>query len=153
MVEQMTPVKARHSISLKLQIAGRPGGMSAGDFIAMRYLLTAVLCLLGIGVGTLLRNPLDLAIFAAIGAVVGLYGPIFWLRGQVRKRRSDIQADLPDGIDVLVVCVEAGLTFEAAVRKGVEKDEPALAEESGRGMQEVRRGRAATHRLNWMWRA
>src|SRR3989441_12781242 len=138
----MTPVKARHSISLKLQIAGRPGGMSAGDFIAMRYLLTAVLCLLGIGVGTLLRNPLDLAIFAAIGAVVGLYGPIFWLRGQVRKRRSDIQADLPDVIDVLVVCVEAGLTFEAAFGKGGEKDSHPLAGGFGPGREKVRRGRA-----------
>ena len=150
MVEQMTPVKARHSISLKLQIAGRPGGMSAGDFIAMRYLLTAVLCLLGIGVGTLLRNPLDLAIFAAIGAVVGLYGPIFWLRGQVRKRRSDIQADLPDVIDVLVVCVEAGLTFEAAVERVVEKYDHALADEFGRVMQEVRLGRPRLDALNEM---
>src|SRR2546425_9887264 len=114
----MTPVKARHSISLKLQIAGRPGGMSAGDFIAMRYLLTAVLCLLGIGVGTLLRNPLDLAIFAAIGAVVGLYGPVFSLRGQGTERRSELQADLPDVIDVLVGCAEAGLPFRGAGGRG-----------------------------------
>src|SRR3989441_8377553 len=146
----MTPVKARHSISLKLQIAGRPGGMSAGDFIAMRYLVTAVLCLLGIGVGTLLRNPLDLAIFAAIGAVVGLHGPMFWLRGQVRTRRSDIQADLPDVIDVLVVCVEAGLTFEAAVERVVEKFDHALADEFGRVMQEVRLGRPRLDALNEM---
>ena len=149
-VEQSTPVKARQAISVRLHIAGRPGGMSAGDFIAMRYILTAVLCLFGIFVGTLLHNPLALAIFAAMGALVGLYGPIFWLRSQVRKRRSDIQADLPDVIDVLVVCVEAGLTFEAAVEKVVEKYDHALAGEFGRVMQEVRLGRPRLDALNDM---
>src|SRR2546428_14128920 len=104
-------------------------------------MITSGLCLLGHGAGTIPRPPLAPAIFPAIGAVVGLYGPILWLRGQVRKRRSDIQADLPDVIDVLVVCVEAGLTFEAAVGKGVEKDDHPPAGEFGRVVQRGRAGR------------
>ena len=150
LIEQMTPVKARQEISLKLHVAGRPGGMAAGDFIALRYALTAALSLFGIAIGTLMHNPLALAIFAAIGAVVGLYGPIFWLRSKLMRRRADIQADLPDVIDVLVVCVEAGLTFEAALERVVEKYDHALSDEFGRVMQEIRLGRSRLDALNEM---
>jgi tight adherence protein C len=66
---------------------------------------------------------------------------MLWLRRQVSRRKQDIQIDLPDVIDVLIVCVEAGLTFEAAVEKVVEKYDHALADELGRVLQEIRLGR------------
>jgi tight adherence protein C len=69
---------------------------------------------------------------------------------RLRKRRSEIQIDLPDVIDVLVVCVEAGLTFEAAMERVVEKYDHALADEFGRVMQEVRLGRPRLEALNDM---
>jgi tight adherence protein C len=77
---------------------------------------------------------------------------MFWLRRRVRRRRADIQADLPDVIDVLVVCVEAGLTFESAMEKVVEKYDHALAYEFGRVMQEIRLGRHRLEALNEMAR-
>lgn len=150
LVEQSLPEKARSQIAHNLVIAGRPGGLSVGDFIAMRYVLTAVLCVLGILVGVLFHNPILLAMFAAVGAVVGLYGPVLWLRMKLNARRNDIQASLPDVMDVLVVCVEAGLTFEAAMEKVVEKFDHALADEFGRVMQEVRLGRPRLEALNDM---
>jgi tight adherence protein C len=150
LVEQSLPDKARQQIAHNLVIAGRPGGMSAGDFIAMRYVLTAAFCILGILIGVLTHNPIALALFAAVGAVVGLYGPVFWLRMKLNGRRNDIQAALPDVMDVLVVCVEAGLTFEAAMEKVVEKFDHALADEFGRVMQEVRLGRPRLEALNDM---
>src|SRR2546428_2881762 len=113
-------------------------------------MITSGLCLLGHGAGTIPRPPLAPAIFPAIGAVVGLYGPIFWLRGQVRKRRSEIQADLHDVIVVLVVCVEAGLACETAVEKVVEKYDEVRADEFGRVMQEVRLGRPRLDAVNEM---
>src|SRR5207302_6511592 len=61
-----------------------------------------------------------------------------------------ILSDLPDVIDVLVVGVEAGLTFEAAIEQVVEKYEHALADEFGRVMQEVRLGRPRLEALNDM---
>jgi tight adherence protein C len=150
LVEQSLPDKARQQIAQNLVVAGRPGGMSAGDFIALRYVLTAVFCCLGILIGLLTHNPIALALLAAIGAAVGLYGPVFWLRAKLNSRRSDIQVALPDVLDVLVVCVEAGLTFEAAMEKVVEKFDNALAEEFGRVMQEVRLGRPRLEALSDM---
>ena len=150
LIEQSLPERARQQISLSLQVAGRPGGMSAGDFIAVRYALTAALCVLGILIGALLRNPLALALLAAVGAVIGLYGPTFWLRSRLNSRRSEIQLELPDVIDVLVVCVEAGLTFESSMERVVEKYDHALSEEFGRVMQEIRLGRPRLEALEDM---
>lgn len=149
-VEQTVPEKAREQIHQTLMQAGKPGGMSIGDFIAMRYVLAAVLCVIGIVIGLLLENRVMIALFAAVGAVIGLYGPMFWLRQRVRSRRNQIQLDLPDVMDVLVVCVEAGLTFEAGIEQVVEKYDHALADEFGRALQEVRLGRPRLEALNDM---
>jgi len=148
LLEQTMPEKARQKIQTSLVIAGRPGGMSASDFIAIRYVLTGLLIVLGVLVGALTQNRVLIACGAAVGAAIGLYAPMFWLRFRLSKRRSEIQADLPDVIDVLVVCVEAGLTFEAAMEKVVEKYDHGLAAEFGRVMQEVRLGRSRLDALS-----
>jgi tight adherence protein C len=141
LLEQTMPERARQAVSLKLQLAGRPNGMNSGDFIAVRYVLTGLICLLGIGVGVLAQRPVLIALGAAVGGTVGLYLPMFWLRRRISRRKADMRADLPDVIDVLVVCVEAGLTFDAALGKVVEKYDHALADEFGRVLQESRLGR------------
>jgi len=148
--EQSMPEKARQQIYMTLQLAGRPGGMTPSYFIAVRYVLTAALCSLGILIGTLAHNQVLLAILATFGAVIGLYGPMFWLRRRVKARRAEMLADLPDVIDVLVVCVEAGLTFEAAIEQVVQKYGHALAIEFGRVTQEIRLGRPRLEALNDM---
>jgi tight adherence protein C len=141
LLEQTMPEKARQEVHLKLQLAGRPYGLSTTDFIAVRYVFVGLLCLLGIGIGALTQHAVLIAVGATVGAVAGLYIPMLWLRRQVSSRKQDIQIDLPDVIDVLIVCVEAGLTFEAAVEKVVEKYDHALADELGRVLQEIRLGR------------
>ncbi|HYR50962.1 MAG TPA: type II secretion system F family protein [Candidatus Eisenbacteria bacterium] len=141
LLEQTMPEKARQAVNLKLQLAGRPNGMSSGDFFAVRYVLTGLLCLVGIGLGVLTQRSVLIAVGAAVGAAAGLYLPMIWLRRRISRRKADMRADLPDVIDVLVVCVEAGLTFDAALEKVVEKYDHALAEEFGQVLQESRLGR------------
>lgn len=147
-VERSLPDNARQQIQAMLVVAGRPGGMSASDFLAVRYGLTVALCVVGVVAGALTQNLVLLAVGALVGGIVGLYAPIFWLRWKRNERRLQIQLDLPDVIDVLVVCVEAGLTFEAAIERVVEKYDHALAAEFGRAMQEVRLGRPRLEALN-----
>src|ERR1700758_2749398 len=50
LLEQSLPEKARQRIHLDLQLAGRPNGMTAGDFVAIRYIATGILCCVGIGI-------------------------------------------------------------------------------------------------------
>jgi len=141
LIDQTMPDKARQQIQAALQVAGRPGGMGASEFLAVRYALTGILCAAGIVLGGVMQNRILVALFALFGAVIGMYLPMIWLRWKRNQRRNQIQVDLPDVLDVLVVCVEAGLTFEAAIEKVVEKYDHALAAEFGRAMQEVRLGR------------
>jgi tight adherence protein C len=149
-VAQTMPEKARQRISLDLYLAGRPGGLSASDFIAVRYVITGFACCLGIGVGLLFDSRVITALGAAVGAIAGLYLPTLWLRYRVQSRRSEMRHVLPDVIDVLVVCGEAGLTFEAAMEKVGQKYDHALAEEFVRMLQEVRLGRPRLEALNDM---
>jgi tight adherence protein C len=149
-LEQTMPEKARQRISLDLYLAGRPGGLGASDFIAVRYVTTGLLCSMGIGVGLLLGSRLFIAVGAAVGAIAGLYIPTLWLRFKVKSRRSEIQAVLPDVIDVLVVCGEAGLTFESAMEKVGQKYDHPVAEEFVRVLHEVRLGKPRLEALNDM---
>jgi tight adherence protein C len=149
-LEQTMPEKARQRISLDLYLAGRPGGLGASDFIAVRYVTTGLLCSMGIGVGLLLGSRLFIALGAAVGAIAGLYIPTLWLRFKVKSRRNEIQAVLPDVIDVLVVCGEAGLTFESAMEKVGQKYDHPVAEEFVRVLHEVRLGKPRLEALNDM---
>src|SRR5712664_823287 len=112
-LEQTMPEEARHRINLDLYIAGRPGGLSTSDFVAIRYVATGLLCIAGIAIGLLTGSRVFIALGAAVGAIAGLYLPTLWLRHKVKSRRDEIRFVLPDVIDVLVVCGEAGLTLEA----------------------------------------
>jgi len=150
LLEATIPERARQQMQAKLVLAGRPGGLSAGDFTAVRYVLAVALCGMGVLLGLLTQNRVLLAAFALLGAVIGLYAPLLWLRWRVSARRNEIRLDLPDVLDVLGVCVEAGLTFEAAIEQVVEKYDHALAEEFGRVLQEVRLGRPRLEALNDM---
>jgi tight adherence protein C len=150
LLEQTMPEKARQRIHLDLYLAGRPGGLSTSDFIAIRYVATGLFCCLGIGVGLLTGAAVLIAVSATVGAVLGLYLPTLWLRRKVTGRRREVQSVLPDVLDVLVVCVEAGLTFEAAVEKISQKYDHALAEEFGRVLQEIRLGKPRLEALNDM---
>ncbi len=74
----------------------------------------------------------NLFLFGAIGAVVGLMAPNMWLRRRAKKRIEAIRLSLPDALDLLIVCVESGLSLDAAlVRISRELSEvaPELCEE------------------------
>jgi tight adherence protein C len=74
-------------------------------------------------------------LMALIGAVVvGFYLPDLYLSNRAAKRRQALQRSLPDGLDLLVVCAEAGLSLDVALNRVAEEiggSSPELAEEFG----------------------
>lgn len=72
---------------------------------------------------------------ALVGAVlVGFYLPDLYLSNRAAKRRQALQRSLPDGLDLLVVCAEAGLSLDVALNRVAEEigsSSPELAEEFG----------------------
>jgi tight adherence protein C len=95
----------------------------------------------GVVVQRALSNMLSVSV---IFGVVAFFLPDLWLRSRIRQRRKAIQNALPDVLDMLMVCVEAGMGFDAAVARVAEQPErrnSPLHQELLRMHLEVRAGR------------
>jgi tight adherence protein C len=79
-----------------------------------------------------LRNPGLLILFAAVGGAIGFFLPDVLLYNSGQKRQAKIQVALPDALDMLTVCVEAGLGFDAALAQVARNTEGPLAAEFAR---------------------
>jgi tight adherence protein C len=135
-----SPIRSREALSDKLRAAGNPFGLGVGEFIAIRMLLIILLGFAGVmisgGKGTM--NALKMGVLlAAIGGLT----PDIVLNSKVAGRKAEIQYCLPDALDLLTVSVEAGLGFDAALSKVVEKSKGALSQEFARLLQEIRIGK------------
>jgi tight adherence protein C len=92
-------------------------------------------------------------IVGMIAALLGLYLPSLWIRAKADRRQRDIINGFPDALDLMLVCVEAGLGLEAAFsRVGMEmtRSHPLLAEQLGSVVLELRAGRSQEDALRRM---
>jgi len=99
---------------------------------------------LGVVVGLLMLalGKVQLALLFGIGgAGLGYMLPEFWLGGKAKKRSFAMVLQLPDALDLLTISVEAGLGFDAALAKVVEKMEGPLVNEFRQALAEIRMGR------------
>ena len=67
-----------------------------------------------------------------VGVLFGFYAPTIYLRNAAAKRAKQLQLSLPDGLDLMVICAEAGLSLDAAlirVSRELGNGSPELAEE------------------------
>lgn len=81
---------------------------------------------------------------SVILTVLGFWFPNFWLYNRIQARQREVVNALPDVLDLLMVCVEAGMGFNAAVARVAEQPQMArspLHQEMLRMHQEVRAGR------------
>ena len=88
-----------------------------------------------------------------IAAALGLYLPSLWVRAKADRRQREIINGFPDALDLMLVCVEAGLGLEAAFsRVGMEmtRSHPLLAEQLGSVVLELRAGRSQEDALRRM---
>ena len=106
---------------------------------------SAVLCGAGwVALNFALARPIgSIVLSGGIAAAVGFYLPTLWLFLKGEGRRAQIQSSLPDALDLLVVCVEAGLGLNAAidrVGREIALASPALSDELNLVGQEIRTG-------------
>ena len=96
---------------------------------------------------------LRLYITLVVSAAFGLYLPALFIRARADRRQTSIINAFPDGLDLMLVCVEAGLGLEAAFsRVGMEmtSSHPRLAEQFGAVVLELRAGRGMEDALRRM---
>ena len=152
LLSRSTPQKARQDLMNRLELAGRPGNLTPEDFAAVRLVAAAVMAALGLLVGLLLGNPVYLVISLVAGTILGYYLPVLWLKQKVDGRRTEVQKGLPDALDLLVICVDAGLGFDAALARVTDKYKNALSELLSKALREVSLGRPRLEALDEMGR-
>ena len=106
----------------KLLVAGMRGPKPLNVFLFARFLLPFITFGLALfyifGVGALLEQPTAVRIFVAvIAAYVGFYLPIIYVSNAASKRKAGISRAWPDALDLLLICVESGMSIEAALRR------------------------------------
>ncbi|MCA1643945.1 MAG: type II secretion system F family protein [Chloroflexi bacterium] len=143
-------VKGLEAIQRKLALAGNPYRWTPADFLGIKAFAALVLGGLFFFLMTLGGQALFALIFGGIGVIFGWFGPELLLRSRTQSRQKCIQRALPDALDLLVISVEAGLGFDAAIQRLVEKKEDALATEFARVLAEMRVGRARRDALKDM---
>jgi tight adherence protein C len=153
LLSRSTPAKARADLMNRLDLAGRPGNLTPEDFGAVRIVAAAVLAAVGLLLGFLLGSTLYLVLSLVIGAILGYYAPVLWLKQKVDARRLQIQKGLPDAMDLLVIAVDAGLGFDAALARVTDKYKNALSEEFAKVLREVSLGRPRLEAMDEMGRS
>jgi tight adherence protein C len=135
----------------RLALAGNPGNLRVADWLGIKAVgavVGAVLFLFLFGVvGVLGLPPVLRILMGAIGLMFGYTIPEFWLGGRVKKRQHLILLQIPDALDLLTISVRAGLGFDAALGKVVEKLEGPLTDEFRRALAEVRVGKTRREAL------
>lgn len=136
------PANLKASIDKKLVQCGNPRGMKAGVFISGVLVGTAALTLLVFfGVIFAKAGVLKAIQYALTAMLVSLLASYAWLHYTAEKRVKEIDRTLPDALDLLVVSVEAGLSFDMALSKVTERMKGALGDEFSKTLNEMKMGK------------
>jgi tight adherence protein C len=141
---RFTPQNAIQTTSRKLELAGNPPGLDPNLFWALR--------MGGITLGFMLMFVATIApqgsflkgkglLYGIPAGALGFFLPELWLQGKIARRQKEIRKAMPDALDLLTICVEAGLGFDAAMSKVYEKWDNELGRAFGRVIREIQLGK------------
>ncbi|MDI9480027.1 MAG: type II secretion system F family protein [Syntrophomonadaceae bacterium] len=139
---RLVSANKRDIYETRLAEAGHPWGMNADSFILGKYILVAVL----LGIGILGRN----VTFLAVLLILSLLAPDMFLKSNEKKRKEQMLKSMPDILDLINVSVEAGLGFDAALQKVVDKTEGPLTQEFAHTLNEINIGKPRREALRDM---
>jgi tight adherence protein C len=140
----------------RLAMAGNPGDLKLTDWVGVKILVGFVVgVILFFVLGVLLfsgawTSPVILVerlMFGLVGFGIGYLVPEFWLGSKIKARQKVILKMVPDALDLLTISVRAGLGFDAALAKVVEKLPGPLTDEFRRALAEIRVGKSRREAL------
>lgn len=150
---RFTPQNAIQNTAHKLELAGNPRGMDPTVFWASRIILALILggamlflFTIGLDAWSWGRKLLVVLLFV----VLGFYMPEMMLSSKITRRQKEIRKAMPDALDLLTICVEAGLGFDGAMAKVYEKWDNELGRAFGRVLREIQLGKLRREALRDM---
>jgi tight adherence protein C len=150
MTIKFTPQKQLEEARRMIDLAGMT--MDPAAFFAMRVAVTVGFVFLALFLFfTVTKTEPQTAMLYTVGAaLIGFFFPVLWIKSKISKRQRNIVKALPDALDLLVICVEAGLGFDAAMGKVYEKWDNDLAVAFGRVLREIQLGKIRREALRDM---
>jgi tight adherence protein C len=159
-VVRFTPENALQGIQHELDLAGNPRGIDARVFFALRIFGAIAGFGFIILMGFISADPTSFFSFqsgvpkvlatAAGAGVLGFYIPTLLLRSRIQRRQDSVVKSMPDALDLLTICVEAGLGFDQAMQRVSEKWDNELSLAFSRCIQEIRLGKLRREALRDM---
>jgi tight adherence protein C len=150
---KFTPQNALQDVAHKLEIAGSPGNIDPTLFLALQFIAGAffgIVLFLAFTFGQS-KWPVGQRLLVILGgALLGFFFPRIWLTSRINRRQKEIRKSMPDALDLLTICVEAGLGFDAAMAKVAEKWESELSLAFARVIQEIQLGKIRREALRDM---
>jgi len=142
-IQRVVPktVEETSVVQQRLILAGYRKESAINIFYFFKAFLPVLLCAVLGATGWYRWNPF---VAFLIAAAAGYLAPDYWLGHRITARANDIRSSLPDVLDLLVVCLEAGLSLDQAVLRANEElaiSYPVIADELGLVMLEVRAGK------------
>ena len=139
MVQRVMPAGVIATLDRRIVLAGRPAGWTVERTLTGKVIFGVGGLLLGLT--GLTDNPGPRAVLFAVAATaLGFFGPDLLLTRRGRERQAEIQSKLPDTLDQITICVEAGLGFEAAMARAGSSGSGPLADELVRTLQQMQLG-------------
>ena len=150
---RFTPQNYLNSIERKLELAGTSSRLDPTVFLALQFI--GVLAFGGIVLlfFALLKVQTSSGIKILIVLVAGVLGfvyPQLYLSQRIKRRQKNVRRAMPDALDLLTICVEAGLGFDAAIQKVAEKWTSDLSLAFARVIQEIQLGKIRREALRDM---
>ncbi len=138
-VRRVTPIGSLDALERKLILAGRPTNWPIERVLASKIVLSVVggfVAFLQIAAGSSLAINLMMIAFAFVLFMT----PDIVLSARASERQRKILYALPDTLDQMTICMEAGLAFEAAMARASQSNDDPLAQEIVRTLQEIQVG-------------
>lgn len=140
--------KRQETEKLALQLRKAGMHMSTGSFTYLKLAVMIVGIILSVGIGLLLKDVTSYYIMIIIvGSMLSALSPTLVLNAKIKKHQNAIRAQLPDTLDLLSVCMEAGLSFDASLLKVSERMEGPLIDELVTVFRQIQLGKSRNDAL------
>jgi tight adherence protein C len=148
LAQRLSPAGVSSSLQRRLDLAGNSGNWTPDRILAVKGIGLVVGAIVGVLIG--LHRPTLVIVWAAALGAIGFFLPDVLLYNSGIKRQALIVSALPDALDMLTVCVEAGLGFDSAMAQVARNMTGPLAEEFARALQEMQIGLSRSQALRGM---
>lgn len=120
MGKHLMPGNAEEQSRLKTRLlhAGMYHPQTLPIFLGVKMFLMVAPAIVGLAVGLGTQLPTNISVMVgACASIFGMIGPSFWLDNRKKKRKTSLRRGLPDALDLIIICMEGGLSLNAAMQR------------------------------------